>query len=68
MEKIQKFLRIALVTQEKEDGYGRTRRRLNPLNPLSYVALISAVLITTFSYMRDMIKELYSDMNPFKWQ
>jgi hypothetical protein len=68
MKKIQKFLRIALVTQEKEDEYGRTRRRLNPLNPLSYVVLISAVLIAIFSYMRDLIKEIYSDMNFFKWQ
>jgi hypothetical protein len=68
MEKIQKFLRIALVTQEKEVEYGRKMRRLNPLNPLSYVVLISAVLITILIYMRDLIKELCSDMNPFKWQ
>jgi len=68
MTKIQKFLRIALVTQEKEDEYGRTRRRLNPLNPLSYVVLISVILVAIFGSIRDAIKEIYSEINFFKWQ
>jgi len=68
MKKIQKFLKAALVTQEMEDERGRTRRRLNPLNPLSYVVLIAIILVAIFGSIRDAIKEIYSEINFFKWQ
>jgi hypothetical protein len=68
MTKIQKFLKAALVTQETEDERGRTRRRLNPLNPLSYVVFIAVILVAIFGSIRDAIKEIYSEINFFKWQ
>jgi|LakMenE18May11ns_1017448.scaffolds.fasta_scaffold9781179_3 hypothetical protein len=68
MKKIQKFLKAALVTQEMEDERGRTRRRLNPLNPLSYVVFIAVIIVVVFNYIRDAIKEIDSEVNPFKWQ
>ena len=68
MKKIQKFLKAILVTQEAEDERGRTRRRINPLNPLSYVAFIAVILAAIFISIRDTLKEIYSEVNPFKWQ
>jgi len=68
MTKIQKFFRAVLVTQEMEDERGRTRRRLNPLNPLSYVVFIYIVLAAIFISMRDATKDIYSVINLFKWQ
>jgi len=68
MKKIQKFLKAILVTQEAEDERGRTRRRLNPLNPISYVVFIAIILVAIFISIRDATKEIYSEINFFKWQ
>jgi hypothetical protein len=68
MKKIQKFLKAILVTQETEDERGRTRRRLNPLNPISYVVFIAIILVAIFISIRDAAKEIYSEINLFKWQ
>lgn len=75
---MRKLLKFLFITQEKKipiptfgEEYSRTKRRLNPFNPLSYVAmvvgLIYGILISFIFGFISVWKEI--DLtNPFKWQ
>jgi hypothetical protein len=68
MKQIRKLLKFALVTQERQNEHGYIRRRLNPYNPLSYIAYVCLLLFAFCIAIKGVIKDLVKDGNFFKWQ
>lgn len=64
---MRNFLKRILVVQEVENSH-----RLNPYNPLSYIALIIGMVIGIFAFFIEFKKSLdflneAKLKNPFKW-
>lgn len=73
MDKIwQNFLRLFLIIQFKDiELGGRSKSRINPWNPLSYIIILIFLSMYLVMYGFRGIKEkidFKNDTNPFKWQ
>jgi len=65
---MKKLLKRLLITQHNEiEG----TKRLNPYNPLSYLAFILGFIYVYFTALIsttiEILKEISFDYNPFKW-
>ena len=73
---VRKILRFLFILQEvsnskREPKLGRgfsTARRLNPFNPLSYIALLFIVIIGVLMFGFKGIFNEIDSKNPFKWE
>ena len=76
MKKLLRKLKIVQTVNNDErykqglkrmgQGYSKANR-LNPNNPLSYLALIGGVFVVFFYEGFKAIKEQIFEQNPFKW-
>ena len=70
---MRKLLKILFIIQEKKklDEFKRTRtlRRINPYNPLSYLAMLITILLAIILYgFVGAWNEIDIFPNPFKWK
>ena len=65
---VLKYLLIIQEMEVKNDAWNRkTKTRINPFNPLSYIVYVIALIIAFFCYGFNMGKEI-TTFNVFKWQ
>jgi thiosulfate reductase cytochrome b subunit len=60
---MRKILILLGIVQKHKNG----KRRLNPYNPLSYITILSVLIIGTILFGILGIKEQIDGVNPFKW-
>jgi hypothetical protein len=72
---MRKFLTAIFVLQEKSNrnrspklgrGFDKAHR-INPLNPLSYIAIVITIIIGVLMFGFVGIKKEMDFKNPFKW-
>lgn len=65
---ILNILKFLFIVQEIKVEYGYKRRRLNRYNPLTYVFIVVALLVTIIMYGVVGFTKEVDFRNPFKYQ